>query len=99
MQRHDEKLQRVALNKLNREVYSLTFVPHRMPAQENNMSKKREYLNHKKYKPRLRECGDMVLNNMHIEEHCPTVAEMMDIPIVKFITIFENSCGYSDTSE
>ena len=37
--RHYGKLRRVAVNKLNYEVYALTFGPHHMPAQENNQSK------------------------------------------------------------
>ena len=56
-------------------------------------------MNYKQYKNFLREGGDMALNNMYIEEHSPAADDILDIPIAKFITLYENSCGYSGTDE
>ena len=67
---------------LNREVYDITFGPHHIPAQANNMSKKRKRFNYKQYKHRLREGGDMAFNNMHIKENCPTAADVLAIAIL-----------------
>ena len=36
---------------------------------------------------------------MHVEDNFPTAADILDIPIEKFITLSENSCGYSSTYE
>ena len=41
----------------------------------------------------------MAFNNMHIKENFPTAADVLAIPIAKFITISANGCGYSGTSE
>ena len=56
------------LNKLKREVYALTFGPHHIPAQANNLLNKKKRLNYKQYEFHLNESGDMALNIMHIEE-------------------------------
>ena len=63
------------------------------------MLEKRGRLNYKQYKHHFYEDGDMTLNTMHIEEHFPMAADILTSKIVKFITISENSCGYSGTTE
>ena len=47
-----------------------------MPAQENNQSKN---------------STRFITNNIHIEENCPTVADIFASPIAKFITISASS--------
>ena len=41
----------------------------------------------------------MALQNVTVEEQCPTVAELLASPISKYITLAKNNCGYSGTAE
>ena len=41
----------------------------------------------------------MALQNVAVEEQCPTIAEILASPIDKYITLVVNNCGYSGTSE
>ena len=87
------------VKKLSREVYALTFFLYQMPYQANMFSKKSKPFNYKQYKRCLREVGDMALNNMHVKKHFSTAAEILSIPIEKFITLSVNSCKYSGKFE
>jgi len=49
----DGKLNRVALNKLNRQLYALTFGPQTIPPMAQKMSKKKMQLNYTQYKRML----------------------------------------------
>ena len=40
-----------------------------------------------------------VLENLTVEEHCLTVADLLEGPIAKYIALAANNCGYSGTSE
>ena len=50
-------------------------------------------LNYKQYKQRLKYTGETALKNVTVEEQCPTVADILVSPIVKYITIDANNCG------
>ena len=41
---------------------------------------------------RRRDLGDATLNAMELD-HIPTVVELMDSPLAKFINLAENDCG------
>ena len=43
--------------------------------------------------------GDMALKNVTDEDKCPTVAEILEIPIYNYITLDANNYGYSGTEE
>ena len=57
-------MKQMELNKLNRNLYALTFGPQTTPLMAQKMSKKRMRLNYKHYKRNLRENGDMPLHIM-----------------------------------
>jgi hypothetical protein len=95
----DGKMKRVELNKLNRQLYALTFGPKTVPPMAQKMSKKKMRLNYKQYKRGLRENGDRALQNMSLVDQCPTVAELMASPLARYITLAANDCGYSGTAE
>ena len=57
-----------------------------------NMSKNPMRLNYKQYHQCLRNTGDMVLQNVTVEEKCPTV--FWESPIDRYIIIAVNNCGY-----
>ena len=39
------------------------------------------------------------MNLIHLDNSIPTIKELLDSPISKFITLAANDCGYSGTSE
>ena len=41
----------------------------------------------------------MTLNSMHLADSIPTITELLDSPISKFITIAANDCGYEGTTQ
>jgi hypothetical protein len=57
------------------------------------MSKKRLRLNYKKYCMSFRRSGDMVLMSLTLDKSIPTVADLLVIPLAKYITLPANDCG------
>ena len=55
-------------------------------------------LTYKQWKRKLREEGYSALNKMILQHKIPTVAEFMEIPLARFITIATNDCGYQGTT-
>ena len=41
----------------------------------------------------------MSLSMLTMTDGIPTVADLMDIPLAKYITLAANDCGYYDTAE
>ena len=62
-------------------------------------TKKWMRLNYKQYKQCLWDTSEMDLQNVSVEEKFPTVAEILAIPIAKYITLDANNYGYSGTEE
>ncbi len=63
------------------------------------LSKKRKQLKYKQYRRQLRKNGDESLALMTVTEAIPTVANLMDSPLAKYIKLAANDCGYSGTAE
>ena len=63
------------------------------------LSKKRKRLKYKQYRRQLRENGDESLAMMTMTESVPTVVELMDSPLAKYIKLAANDCGYRGTEE
>ena len=89
----------LGLAKLNRDLYALTFVRNDKPPTSMKISKKRKSFNYKQYERRLREGGEMPLNNAQVKEQCPAAADILDSLIAKFITLATNYCGYGGAME
>ena len=87
------------LAKLNRDIFTLTLGPRQIPARALILSKKRKRLKYKEYRRNLRENGDMSLSMMTLTDGIPTVADLMDSPLAKYITLAANDCGYGGTAE
>ena len=98
-QRNNGKMKLVQFNKLNRQIYALTFGPKTIPPMAQKMSKKKMRLNYKQHKRSLLENGDMALNDMSLVDQCSTVAELIASPLAKYITLAANDCEYSGTAE
>ena len=66
------------------------------------LSRKRQRLNYKQYRRSLRDDGDASLSMMAItdgSDGIPTIAELLESPLAKYITLAAYDCGYSGTAE
>ncbi len=87
------------LANLNQDIFALTFGPRLVPALALILSKKRKRLKFKQYCLNLRENGDKSLSMMTMTDEIPTVTDLMDSPLAKYITLAAHVCGYSGTAE
>ena len=56
-------------------------------------------LNYKRYIGQFKDEINMTVNSMHLDDIIPTIKELLESQISKFITLAKNDCGYSETSE
>ena len=90
------------LSKLNRDIFVLTLGRKDVPPMALSLSKKKKRLKYKQRRRALRDEGDEGLNRMSLAEASdgiPTIAELMESPLAKYITLAANDCGYSGTAE
>ena len=90
------------LDKLNRDIFTLTLGKKTIPPMAMKLSRKRQRLNYKQYRRSLRDDGDASLSMMAItdgSDGIPTIAELLESPLAKYITLAANDCGYSGTAE
>ena len=60
---------------------------------------KRKRLNYKRYRSQLKDESNKTVNSMHLYDSIPTIKELLDSQISKFITLATNDFGYLGTSE
>jgi hypothetical protein len=87
------------LAKLNQDVVTLTLGSRQIPPQALILSKKKKKIKFKQYCRNLKDSGDMSLLMLTLTDGIPTVAELMDSPLAKYITLAANYCGYGGTAE
>jgi hypothetical protein len=87
------------LAKLNRDVFTLTLGTRQIPPRASLLSKKKKRFKLKQYRCNLQENGDMSLSMLTMTDGIPTMADLMDSPLAKYITLAANDCGYSGTAE
>jgi hypothetical protein len=63
------------------------------------MSRKKKRLKFKQYRCTLKKNSDESLSMMAMTDGIPTVADLMDSPLAKYITLAANDCGYDGTAE
>ncbi len=85
--------------KLNRDVFTLTLGSRQIPPRALILSKKMKGIKFKQYRCRLKENGDLLLSVLSMTDGIPTVVELMDSPLAKYITLAANDCGYSGTAK
>ena len=78
-------------------LYALTCGRHQQPVHEKNLSKLFQRLKYKQHKRKLHEGGDAALNKMSLEHKIPTVSDLTEITLARFITLSANYCGYKVT--
>ena len=87
------------LNKFYRKINVLNFGLQTTQSMAYKISKKMMRLNYKHYKRSIHENGDNLLQSKSVGQKYPTVAQIMDIPQDKYITISANDRGYGGTAE
>ena len=85
--------------KLNRASYVLTCGRQNQSPMAKKLSQKCKRLNYKRYIRQLKDDSNKTVNSMHLNNSIPTIKELLDSQISKFITLPANKCGYSGTSE
>ena len=85
--------------KLNRAFYVLTCARQHQPPMAKKLSQKRERLHYKQYRSQLKDDSNKKVNSIHLDDSIPTIKELLDSQIYKFITLAANNCGYLGTSE
>jgi hypothetical protein len=90
------------LDKLNLDIFTLTFGKKNIPPIALKLSKKKKRLKYKQYRRGLCDNGDASLAVMALtdgSDGIPTIAELLESPLAKYITLAANNCGYSGTAE
>ena len=85
--------------KLNRALYAITSGRQHQPPMPKKLSQKRKHLNYKRFSIQFDDKSTKTVNSMHLNDSILTIKELLDSPILKFITLAASDCGYSGTSE
>jgi hypothetical protein len=93
-----ELKQHKALEMLNCDIYALTFGNRQKPPQGQIMSKKKKRLKYKQYWRSLQSTGDRALQLMSLEDSLPSISDLINSPLSKYITLTANGCGYEGTA-
>jgi hypothetical protein len=88
-----------AMGKLNRNIFALTFGTKQIPPYAHTMSKKKKRLKYKQYRRSLQSIGDRALQMMLLEDSLPSISDLINSPLSKYITLAANDCGYDGTAE
>lgn len=94
-----DKNNRLKLLKLNRGLYALTCGRQHQFPMAKKLSQKRKRLKYMQCCCQLKEESNMTVNLVNLDDSIPTIKELLDSQISKFITLAANDCGYSGTSE
>jgi hypothetical protein len=87
------------MGKLNQDIFALTFGTWQIPPYAQTMSKKKKRQKYKQYQWSLQSNGDWALQLMSIEDSLPSISELVNSPLSKYITLAANDCGYDGTAE
>jgi hypothetical protein len=63
------------------------------------MSKIKKRLKYKHYQQSLQSSGDWALQLMSIEDSLPSISDLINSPLSKYITLAADDCGYDRTAE
>jgi hypothetical protein len=94
-----ELKQQKAMGKLNQDRFALMFGTQQIPPYAQTMSKKKKRLKYKQYQWSLQSSGDQALQLMSIEDSLPSISDLINCPLSKYITLAANDCGYDGTAE
>jgi hypothetical protein len=70
-----------------------------IPPYARTMSKKKKRLKYKQYRQSLQSSADQALKLMLLEDSLPSISDLINSPLSKYITLAANNCGYNGTAE
>ena len=82
-----------------RDIFTLTFCAKQIPPYAQRMSKNKKRLKYKQYRQSLQSSGDWALKLMLLEDSLPSISDLINSPLSKYITLAANNCGYNGTAE
>ncbi len=88
-----------AMGKLNQEMFALMLESKQIPPYANTMSKKMKALKYRQHQRSLQSRGDWALQLLLIEDSLPSISDLINSPLPKYITLAANDCGYDGTAE
>jgi hypothetical protein len=88
-----------AMGQLNRDIFALTFCAKQIPPYARSMSKKKKRLKYKQYCRCLQSSGDWALQLMSLEDSLPSISDLINSSLSKYITLAANDCRYNGTAE
>jgi hypothetical protein len=94
-----ELKQQKAMGKLNQDIFALTFGTRQIPLCAQTMSRKKKKLKYKQYQRSLQSSGDWALQLMSIEDSLPSISDLINSLLSKYITLAANDCRYDGTAE
>ncbi len=94
-----ELKQQKAMGKLNQDIFALTFGTRQIPPYNQTMSKKKQRLKYKQCQKSLQSSRDQALQLMSIEDSLPSISDLINSPLSKYITLAAYDCGYDGTAE
>ena len=80
-------------------IYVFPCGRHQQPVHKKQLSKNHQRLKYKQCKRKIREGGDSTLNKMSVEHKIPTVYDLMEILLARFITLAANYYGCEVTTK
>ena len=90
-ERDKNRLIRANVHKM---LYALTCGHHQQPVNTKQIYINRQMLNYKQLKRKLHEGEYSTLNKMRSEQKIPTVADLRERNLARFITLDANNCGF-----
>jgi hypothetical protein len=94
-----ELKQQKAMGKPNQDIFALTFGTWQIPPYAQTMSNKKKRLKYKQHQQILQSSGDWALQSMSIQDSLPSISDLINSPLSKYIALAANDCGYDGTAE
>ena len=87
------------MGKPNQDIFALAFGTQQIPPYAQTISKKKKRLKYKQYQWSLQTSGDWALQLMSIKDSLPSISNLINSPLSKYITLAANDCGCDGTAE
>jgi hypothetical protein len=80
-------------------MFALTLGSKQIPPYANTISKKKKALKYRQYQRSLQSRGNRALQLMSIEDILPSISDLINSPLSKYITLAANDRRYDGTAE
>jgi hypothetical protein len=87
------------MGKLNQDKFAFPFGTRRRPPYAQTMARKKKRLEYKQYQRSLQSGGYWALQLMSIEDSLPSISDLINSPLSKYIILVANDCEYEETAD